>query len=553
MDVGDTAFRPQPPDNRRPPRPNDGTGAAVGFALLLGLVATAAGAKAVLHDTLDPDCFWHLRVAAQLETDGIGPLTDRLSFASVQEAWSPYAWLAELAMKQVWDRGGGYRAAVAAQAVLQILFVLAVALGCRAARRADEPRSRWIPSPRAGHDADHPSLVSSLVATALAGAMSLPYLGFRPSTACLLVLAACAWLLVRDRARREQTRAVWLVIPLTVLAVNLHLVALAVPLWALALLIGSVWERCVVARPAERREADRRCARCFVLLCGTGFACLCTPMLPGMIEAVLHFQFADPMVRFGFSHTAAVAVRGELGFRITLGALVVAGLILIVNRRRLRAGEVLWLACGAALVVRMDRFVPLLAMSAAPMLAVVLPRLPDRPLTLPLVRVGLAGCLAVAMFGVARGFPSHGHPMEQWVNRRGPDAPGYPTEAARFVATSLRPETGRLISEIDWGGYLEWRLGDRYQLLLDGRTHLFTPEFWRATYLAAPDRRRAFLEQVDADAAVLPARRSVFREPLAHLGWRTAYADDRAVVMVPPGKDGEKEQSWTVVSALESQ
>src|SRR5829696_10259538 len=83
------------------------------FLALLGLVALVAGGKAVLFDTLDPDCFWHLRVAEQLRQDGIGPLVDRLSFGSMKEPWTPYSWLAELLMKVVWD-AGGYRAAVLA-------------------------------------------------------------------------------------------------------------------------------------------------------------------------------------------------------------------------------------------------------------------------------------------------------------------------------------------------------------------------------------------------------------------------------------------------------
>src|SRR4051812_12166525 len=117
-----------------------------GFALLIALLAVAAGGKAILYDTIDPDCFWHLKVASQMQQDGVGPLVDRLSFASVQTPWTPYSWLAELAMKATWDRGG-YRAAVLAQALLQSAFVVAVALACRAARPAWSPRCRFLPAP----------------------------------------------------------------------------------------------------------------------------------------------------------------------------------------------------------------------------------------------------------------------------------------------------------------------------------------------------------------------------------------------------------------------
>src|SRR2546429_4797913 len=92
---------------------------AIGFGLILGLLALVAGGKAILYDTLDPDCFWHLKVAEQLGHEGIGPVTDHLAYASSREPWTPYSWLAELGMKWVWDCGGD-RAAV---------FVLAVVAG----------------------------------------------------------------------------------------------------------------------------------------------------------------------------------------------------------------------------------------------------------------------------------------------------------------------------------------------------------------------------------------------------------------------------------------
>jgi hypothetical protein len=143
--------------------------------------------------------------------------------------------------------------------------------------------------------------------------------------------------------------------------------------------------------------------------------------------------------------------------------------------------------------------------------------------------------------------------MEAWVNRHGPDARGYPCDAAAYVDAHVEPRTGRLISEFDWGGYLEWRLGDRYQLFLDGRTQLFTPDFWQATYLGGVDERRRFLADVRADAAIVPVGTSVFRHSLVRLGWKSVYRDpeNRAEVLVPPENHAEQEpprdRPWSLV------
>ena len=157
-----------------------------GFALMLGLLALVAGSKAILYDTLDPDCFWHLRVADQLQRDGVGPIVDEISFASIKTPWTPYSWLAELGMKRLWDRFG-WRAAVFAQAVMVAGVVVLVGLACR---------ERAGPMP-------------AVVAAAVAMYWCLPYLSFRPATMSVLLVALCAWLILRDAERGHRSRAVW--------------------------------------------------------------------------------------------------------------------------------------------------------------------------------------------------------------------------------------------------------------------------------------------------------------------------------------------------------
>src|SRR5271155_4820819 len=97
---------------------------AIGFGLLLALLSLVAAGKVILADTLDPDCFWHLRVGAEIARQSWPhPLIDDLSFASIRQPWTPYSWLAELGMKWLWD-AGGFRAAVAMQAGMEAGFTV---------------------------------------------------------------------------------------------------------------------------------------------------------------------------------------------------------------------------------------------------------------------------------------------------------------------------------------------------------------------------------------------------------------------------------------------
>ena len=239
----------------------------LGFCLLVCLLALLAAAKAILLDTLDSDCFWHLKVAEQLLTDGIGPLVDHLSFASIQVPWTPYSWLAELGMKALWDLGG-YRAAVLCSAGMHAAFVLGVAAACRTARAADGARARFLPS--AGTIADferRPPRSCAILATGFAIFISAPLPQLSPG---LGGPGRPVAVLLATRSRSPKAGAIAGSLdrrPLATLAVNLHLYAAFIPAWVTALFVGAVLERWFVAEIAERREAGRRVAR------DTSFCC----------------------------------------------------------------------------------------------------------------------------------------------------------------------------------------------------------------------------------------------------------------------------------------
>ena len=123
--------------------------------------------------------------------------------------------------------------------------------------------------------------------------------------------------------------------------------------------------------------------------------------------------------------------------------------------------------------------------------------------------------------------------VDAWLNRRGADMPGYPGAASDFVATHVPRSSDRLINEFNWGGYLAWKM-PAYQILLDGRTQLYTPEFWRETYLDDRAQTTRFLSHLTADAAILPTANSRFHASLTELGWKCVFRDERSEVLVPP-------------------
>jgi hypothetical protein len=468
--------------------------ASQGFVLAIALLALVAAAKPILYGTLDPDCFWHLRVADQLHRDGIGPLVDDISFASIKTPWTPYSWLAELGMKAIWD-AGGYRAAVFVQALMMAGLVVLIAQACR--ERADSP-------------------IAVLLATVAAMYWSLPYLSFRPVTFALVMLALCAWLMIRDRRLGEASRAAWCVVPIAALLANVHFFAFFVPA-ALAVLM--------VDATRKRRAA--------VLLLLTLVAACATPMLPGVIRSIAHYQFADPMLRLNFVAEFQPFYAGTLGWISILLLLAILGLA-IRNRGRLRPADWILLMGAITLLIRLGRFAPVFAIVAAPILAITLPRMSGAALARKPVIAALATVVVIGIVRIVTSFPIRDVLIDQWLNRLGDDTPGYPCAAARFVEQNICPVRGRLVNEFSWGGYLAWRFAGHFQVLMDGRTQLYRPEFWEAVYASdRPDLNKIADADARADAAILPIDKSRLRANLMDRGWKSVYRDGRAEVLVP--------------------
>ncbi len=476
----------------------------VGFLAISALIALVGAGKAILADTLDPDCFWHLRVADELARQTWpGPLVDDLSFSSIRTPWTPYSWLAELAMKKLWDIGG-YRAAVITQAVMQWTFLMMIALAALEATELITGRRKYL---------------ASAIAPFAAGILSLAYLSFRPVDMAMVLLAIIVWLLLRDRRLNQQSRAVWLAPLITALIANLHFYSLLVPLWTGALLVGDAIEK----RPARRNGA---------LFLTTLVGSLMTPMLPGTLKSVWNYSFHDVMVTSGHIAEFGPFYGGLMG-QISLVIVCLTLIFAFWKRSQIRWGEILWLTGSAVLLLKMGRMAPVFAMIGCPILSATMPDLSDRILKKPPIVMGTALVLLIAFGKLVLALPPANMPISRWLNRNGPDCPSYPCGAADFVAQHVTSHSGRLVCEFSWGGYLEWRL-PKYQMLMDGRTQVFPPDFWRATFFGSPEDHKRIIQQSNADAAVLPKRRSMFGQTLADLNWKKVFEDDYAQVWLPP-------------------
>lgn len=470
-------------------------------ALLLPvtLVVLVAIAKIVLADTMDPDAFWHLRVADQLLRDGIGPLVDSISYASLKAPWTPYSWLAELFMRALWKLTG-------LRGVLIVTsFCAATILGLTA----------W--SARRSRNDTHAMPV--VLATVLAAYFTLPFLSFRPVTFTLALMAIVIAILWRHRSMDYRSRAIWIIPALTVLITNLHIYVAFVVMLMMVVTIGVFF---------DRRERFMKMLGATAL---TGLAACATPMLPGMFTTGLNYSAADPMVASDFITEMRPFYQGSAG-KVSLA--IVVGLLglALARRKQLEVTDWLMLIFATVVLFRLGRFSPVFSLIAMPIFARILPAMSDRTLRRAPIRAVMGIVLVIGVYSVGRGLVSTGT-FDGWLNRHTPDVQGYPTQAARWL--NERPIVhGRVVNEFNWGGYLSWRLGDRWQVLMDGRTQLYAPEFWNRVYFRTPESQLEVINQVPVDAAIVPTRNSNFLANLERAGWRRAHEDAVAIVLLPP-------------------
>ena len=486
------------------------------FWPLVWVLALLAAIKLLVFATLDPDVFWHLLVARQLLHDGIGPLLDTISYGSIRTPWTPYSWLAELLMRCLWQLDG-YRATLAAHCLLLASMVVVVA------------HTAMQAVPRSASRA----FASGGVATAASIVFIIPWFGYRPAAFAMLLLAIIALLLQRDRRLGERSRLVWGVVPLTVLATNMHLFAILCPLWVGALLAGAIWE--YLRASASRYEEKRRMLRYALLLALTTMAICATPMLPGMIASARFFLQADIMASGGVIVEMQPFYRGLFGkIAATLAILLVGSIV--ANHRFLRAGEMLWVVLGVAMLLQCGRGAPLFALCIVPAITLCIPRASDHRLNNKAIAWLLAGAALLGLITIAAVFPSPKVSLDQWLEQHAAGtmtSMPYPTQAATFVQHHIQPVSGKIINEFTWGGYLAWRLDGKFQVLMDGRTPAYSQQFWRDAYFGDWTTRQRLLTQTPADAAILPADGSLFLEPLKQLGWREIYRDTTAIVLIP--------------------
>jgi len=299
----------------------------------------ASGWKSLLGDG---DTGWHIRAGQYILAHHAVPTQDLFSFSRPGAPWFAWEWLTDVLYAGLFQMGG-LKAIVLAAGLMIGLFATIVLR-----------YTLWRGA----------NLLVALFTTLLAaGAASMHFLA-RPHLFTLLLVPICFWVLEADR--RERTRWLWALIPVTAVWTNLH-GGFVIFLACIALLVGG---SALEAGFGNRLGDERRWAgvrRYALLLLGCSLASLINPYGIQLHVHIFEYLRAD-WIKNIVQEFQAPTFRneGQLQYEaLLLGGLIVVG-FLAGKRRYTEALWILFLAHASLISVR---HAPIYATVAAPFIA----------------------------------------------------------------------------------------------------------------------------------------------------------------------------------------
>lgn len=404
--------------------------------LTLGLIGIQFVITMAKPDFNDPDIWWHLRNAQYLVQHHQFPRQDMYSFTAAAKPWVNTEWLSEIPFYLAY-RAFGLSGLKAITFVLPSILMLLVLYLCYQESR---------------------NFKASIAVCCFASLLAV--VSYGPRTILFGYVLLIVLLIILQRLRQRGNAPLWLLPPLFCVWANTH------GSWAIGLilffltgvagLVGGSWGRIESTRwtPSQMRA---------IALAGAASVAALFINPYGWRLVYYPFDLAFKQ-KLNVAHVAEwVSVnfqdaRGKMVF-LVIAALFLAGLL---RNRRWNLGGLLMLLFALQTGLAHIRFLVLLGIVVAPVLAKLLDFFPPyRPeLETPRVNVAVMLGMVVAMAWF--------WPHEAAIRKSQDET--YPAGVLPFL--KAHPLQGNMVNYYLWGGYLEWNDPD-VKVFIDSRVDIF--------------------------------------------------------------------------------
>ncbi|MCX7046971.1 MAG: hypothetical protein NTX50_15965 [Candidatus Sumerlaeota bacterium] len=520
---------------------------------LVALVALSYG-FAPMGD--ENDVWWHLKTGKLIAANhGLPPKYDVLSYTSAHAEWHNHEWLSQWAMYEVFSffegrQLGGFRSVILLKSlILAAAFALVWLLGAR----------------RSG-DAGVSAIMSLIAVSASMFSLAArpPIITYFFTPLFLIILYGAHPQERRFVARSDSShpsapaRPAWgwmLALPLLmILWANLHggfVIGLILIVFFMLGSLAEGWLAWSAQTPRGRlmRTDEFRLAGRFAICAGCCFAAtLINPAGWKIYEMYLRVM-GDKELVAAISEMQPPNLAFTQGFTLMIVALVAFGSL--AGRRLPRVADYLILLFFLQQALSHVRHLPLFAVTVAPLLAWQAAQLkeglwPQWKRCWPTAIAALAAAVAIGSVMLPRmGWldPTLKRNASSWDRNRlllqglayVPE--GFPEEVCNFLLSQAPPLPGRLFNEVQFAGYLIWRLSpEKYQLFTDNRFDIFGGQYqrlaWQIENGAVRDGRRIWSELLDewgVNLVIIDSYKPLNKTLQESGEWKLAFVDSRGL------------------------
>lgn len=481
-----------------------------------------------VHRIDDPDTWWHLATGRLIAERGSVPTTDPFSFTAAGAPWINRQWLFELGLYGLWRAGGTSATILGAGA----LFVVAFACVYRLTRRS---LPAW----------------AAAIVVFLAAQAAVERFTVRPEAVTLCLLAV-ELLLLEGTVGWGTVAAL---VGLQIAWANLHALSVLglVPLGAaLGGALAAEWLPLPEAWRAASRRPRAELVRLAVAAAGVLVAETITPF---GVQGAVYPLWLLTLIRGGdfrsftiIEHRAtSLAELSPAAAQGFTALLVLTGVAAVVALRRWRLQHVLCALAFVVLSLMARRNVGLFGLGVAPLVASGLASYAaavDGWLATHRGLRPLVAC-ALALFLVREGgrIVTGSYYEDARLTRAfglGQSLLLFPTAAVDFLQAEA--PAARVFNDDALGGFVSWRAYPARQVFVDGRLQVYSEAIY-ADYQRVLDDPASFPEVAArwGIGAVLlhhpaPGRLEVAAAIARLPGWRVAYLDGAAVVLLADGR-----------------
>jgi hypothetical protein len=471
------------------------------FQVVLTLILVVVVFALTRRGMNDPDIWWHLRNAEYLLNHFQLPRFDMYSYTVGGHLWINHEWLSEVPFLLAWRLGGlvGVKSLSIAVIVATFLALLYLCYKISGNFKA--------------------SIAACAVCTFFAT------VNFGPRTILFGYLYLVVLLIILERFRRLGRAPLWLIPVLFAVWVNTH------GSWLLGLIVFSVTIAAGLVQGTwgcirSERWAPRQFGKLALTWVASIAALFLNPIGPRLVFYPFDLAFRQKLNIAHVAEWVSVDFHNLRG-KIVLGLIVFLLVGLLLRRRRWTPTEWLLLLFGLYSGLTYIRFLFLLGILAAPVIAQMLDFFPPyrRELETPITNAMVVCVLIVAMV--------HYWPTAQEL-QQSVDA-DYPAGVLPYLKAN--PPTAPMLNFYLWGGYLGWNNND-LKVFVDSRVDIFEYEGVLKDYLALLEVHQAntILDKYKIRYVLFP-KSEVLTYVLQHdPNWTVRYSDQLCVLLEKNGE-----------------